>query len=99
RTGPGADRTRADHPLRGRAGHGHAGDRFPRLHPARHLIGAFGGLRRGPGPNLVGELWIKGPNIVRGYWNKPEATAASFTRGWLHSGDIARVDEEGFGHI
>ncbi|HXQ60641.1 MAG TPA: AMP-binding protein [Acidimicrobiales bacterium] len=51
------------------------------------------------GPEVVGELWIKGPNIVRGYWNKPEATAASFTRGWLHSGDIARVDEEGFVHI
>jgi long-chain acyl-CoA synthetase len=51
------------------------------------------------GPDVVGELWIKGPNIVRGYWNKPEATAASFTRGWLHSGDIARVDEEGFVHI
>jgi long-chain acyl-CoA synthetase len=51
------------------------------------------------GPEAVGELWIKGPNIVRGYWNKPEATAASFTRGWLHSGDIARVDEEGFVHI
>jgi long-chain acyl-CoA synthetase len=51
------------------------------------------------GPDVVGELWIKGPNIVRGYWNKPEDTAASFTRGWLHSGDIARIDEEGFVHI
>ena len=48
---------------------------------------------------MVGELWIKGPNVVRGYWNKPEATAASFTRGWLHSGDIARIDEESFVHI
>jgi long-chain acyl-CoA synthetase len=47
----------------------------------------------------VGELWIKGPNIVRGYWNKPEATAASFTEGWLHSGDLARLDEEGFIYI
>jgi long-chain acyl-CoA synthetase len=43
-----------------------------------------------------GELWIKGPNVVRGYWNKPEATAASFSEGWLHTGDIARLDEEGF---
>ncbi len=44
----------------------------------------------------VGELWIKGPNVVKGYWNKPEATAAAFTDGWLHSGDVARVDDEGF---
>ena len=51
-------------------------------------------LPRGPG--VVGELWIKGPNVVRGYWNKPEATAKAFTKGWLRSGDIARIDEEGF---
>jgi long-chain acyl-CoA synthetase len=47
----------------------------------------------------VGELWIKGPNIVKGYWNKPEATAAAISDGWLHSGDIARVDDEGFVYI
>jgi steroid-24-oyl-CoA synthetase len=51
------------------------------------------------GPDVRGELWIKGPNVVRGYWNKPMETAATFTRGWLHSGDIARIDEEGFVHI
>ncbi len=51
-------------------------------------------LPRGPG--VVGELWIKGPNVVRGYWKKPEATAKSFSKGWLRSGDIARIDEEGF---
>jgi long-chain acyl-CoA synthetase len=47
----------------------------------------------------VGELWIKGPNVVKGYWNKPEATAATFSDGWLHSGDVARVDDEGFVYI
>jgi long-chain acyl-CoA synthetase len=47
----------------------------------------------------VGELWIKGPNVVTGYWNKPAETAASFTEGWLHSGDLARIDDEGFVYI
>ncbi|MHB8440322.1 MAG: class I adenylate-forming enzyme family protein [Acidimicrobiales bacterium] len=51
------------------------------------------------GPEVLGELWIKGPNVVRGYWNKPEATATAFTKGWLHSGDVARLDEDGFVYI
>jgi long-chain acyl-CoA synthetase len=51
------------------------------------------------GPDVTGELWIKGPNVVRGYWNKPDATAATFTDGWLHSGDVARIDEDGFVYI
>jgi len=44
----------------------------------------------------VGELWIKGPNVVAGYWQKPEATAQTFSDGWLHSGDLAKIDDEGF---
>jgi len=47
----------------------------------------------------IGELWMKGPLIVKGYWNKPEATAATITDGWMHSGDLVRMDEEGFVYI
>jgi long-chain acyl-CoA synthetase len=47
----------------------------------------------------VGELLIRGPNIVKGYWNKPEATAETFAGGWLRSGDLARLDEQGFVQI
>ena len=44
----------------------------------------------------VGELWAKGPMVVKGYWNKPEATAQTFVDGWVRTGDLARLDEEGF---
>ncbi len=51
------------------------------------------------GPDRTGELWIRGPNVVRGYWNRPDDTARVFTHGWLHTGDVARIDEEGYVHI
>jgi len=44
----------------------------------------------------VGELWARGPMIVKGYWNKPEATAATFVQGWVRTGDLALLDGEGF---
>ncbi len=44
----------------------------------------------------IGELWIKGPNVTPGYWNKPDATERSFHHGWLKTGDAARYDDEGF---
>jgi long-chain acyl-CoA synthetase len=47
-------------------------------------------------PGEVGELCFRGPNLIRGYWNKPEATAQTIVHGWLRSGDLGRVDEEGF---
>jgi long-chain acyl-CoA synthetase len=51
------------------------------------------------GPNQVGELYGYGPNVVKLYWNKPEATAATFIDGWVRTGDLARIDEEGFCYI
>jgi len=44
----------------------------------------------------TGELWVKGAAVIKGYINRPEATAATITDGWLHTGDIARIDEHGF---
>jgi long-chain acyl-CoA synthetase len=51
------------------------------------------------GPDVRGELWIKGPHVVRGYWNRPRETAEVFTKGWLHTGDIARLDTDNFIYI
>lgn len=47
----------------------------------------------------VGELWARGPMVVKGYWNRPEATAETFVDGWVRTGDLARLDDEGFCHI
>ena len=47
----------------------------------------------------MGEVWIKGPIIMPGYWNKPEATAETVTDGWLHSGDLGYVDADGYLYI
>ena len=47
----------------------------------------------------TGELWVRGPNVTPGYWNRPEATAEAITDGWLHTGDAARTDDDGFHYI
>jgi long-chain acyl-CoA synthetase len=46
-----------------------------------------------------GEIWFKGPHLIRGYWGKPEATAETIVDGWLRTGDLGRVDEEGFVYV
>jgi fatty-acyl-CoA synthase len=47
----------------------------------------------------VGEIWLRGPNVFAGYWNRPDATQEVFTDGWFHTGDLARQDEEGLTFI
>lgn len=47
-------------------------------------------------PGQVGELWVYGPNVVKGYWNRPADTAETFREGWLRTGDLASLDEDGF---
>jgi acyl-CoA synthetase (AMP-forming)/AMP-acid ligase II len=50
-------------------------------------------------PGETGEVWMRGVNVVKGYWNRPEATAETFAGGWLRSGDIGRLDDEGYLYI
>jgi long-chain acyl-CoA synthetase len=48
------------------------------------------------GAGEVGEIVIRGHNVMKGYWQRPEATAEAMRGGWFHSGDLARVDEDGY---
>lgn len=66
---------------------------LPVLHTQVRLVGEDG---RDVAAGQVGELWVKGPNVTPGYWRRPEATAEAITGGWLHTGDAARVDDEGY---
>jgi acyl-CoA synthetase (AMP-forming)/AMP-acid ligase II len=60
------------------------------------VVDAFGReLPRGE----IGEIWIHGGSVIKGYWNNPEATAESFTGGFWHSGDLGSIDAENFVRI
>lgn len=73
---------------------GFAGKAYPHVEVA--LGGHDGSLIEGPGS---GELLVRGPNVFKGYWQDPGATAEALRGGWLHTGDIAERDEEGFYRI
>ena len=77
-----------------------AEDYLPRPHSCGPVlpVGRLKILRDGveAAPGLVGEVWAYGPNIVKGYWNRPAATAETFVDGWLKTGDLASRDAEGF---
>ncbi len=57
------------------------------------------GTLRDVAPGQEGELWLKGPSITPGYWRKPEETAEAFVDGWFRSGDLGKVDEDGYYYI
>ena len=68
--------------------------------PIRGRADAGGGRRRQRGPvGEVGEIVILGPNVMEGYWQRPEATAEAIRDGWFHTGDLARVDNDGYFYI
>jgi long-chain acyl-CoA synthetase len=87
-------------------GPGHSGDDYV-THPTstgRARTTILDVEIRDPGGAVVptgerGQIWMKGPNLIRGYWNRPEATAETIVDGWLASGDLGRIDEEGFLYI
>jgi fatty-acyl-CoA synthase len=62
---------------------------------ARIVDGAGRDVARGE----RGEIWLRGPNLLSGYWRNPDATAEAFTDGWFHTGDIAHQDADGFYYV
>ena len=54
---------------------------------------------RDVGPEVKGEVLLRAPNLMKGYWNRPEESEAALKGGWLHTGDIGRMDEDGFLYI
>jgi fatty-acyl-CoA synthase len=68
----------------------------PVLHVETRVVTRDG---RDAKPSETGELWIRGPAVSPGYWNKPELTHATFRDGWLRTGDAVQVDEEGYFYV
>lgn len=50
-------------------------------------------------PNTVGQLWVRGPVVIKGYFKRPDATDEAIVDGWFDTGDVARIDEDGFVYI
>jgi fatty-acyl-CoA synthase len=69
---------------------------LPAMHTEVRVVTEAGSIAA---PGEIGELWVRGPNITPGYWNRPDANRDSFTDGWLHTGDAARTDADGYYYI
>ncbi|MGZ3395956.1 MAG: AMP-binding enzyme, partial [Isosphaeraceae bacterium] len=69
---------------------------FPLFHIDVKIVDGEG---RACGPDEVGELLIRGPHVCAGYWKRPEESAQAIRDGWLHTGDLARRDAEGYHFI
>ena len=69
--------------------------------PGRCRIGSVGAAVRHVEVELTdeNEIVIRSPGVIQGYWNKPEKTAETFRQGWLHTGDVGRIDDDGFVYI
>lgn len=65
----------------------------PSMHAEARIVDEHG---RDVPPGVVGEVVVAGPNVVREYWRRPEETAAAFKDGWFYTGDLGRMDEEGY---
>jgi long-chain acyl-CoA synthetase len=82
-------------PLNGDARNGSVGLPFPNVDAA--ILNSQTGAFLLPGE--VGEIVVKGPNIMQGYWNRKEETEAIFFNGWMHTGDLGKMDEDGYFYI
>lgn len=69
---------------------------FPLFHVDARIVSPEGAAC---GPGEAGELLLRGPHVMAGYWNRPEATAEILVDGWLHTGDLAQRDEDGYFYI
>jgi fatty-acyl-CoA synthase len=69
---------------------------LPVFHGEARIVDKMG---KDVSPGDVGEIIIKGPTLMSGYWNRPDLTAETIREGWLYTGDLARTDEEGYVYI
>ena len=82
-------------PLRGMKKPGSIGLPLPNVEVRIVNPGTFEDLKSGE----VGEIWLKGPNVTPGYWEKPQETEAAFVNGWFRTGDLGKKDEDGYYYI